>query len=312
MAIPPSPPKLVRTRKQPLPNGYATNKAHKTESTPTSPRNSSQNEVQVPCVPLENDYNNLTTDVQAPPEEIVAEKANESPSNALNTTAELLSFDDDLIDTVDKSQADFNKMLDRMSSESKSIRMMNPFSDETVLMSLPEAGTAESESMISKPMGGIVKYFSKLKAAVGETSNPSHDGEGDTCTYGTTATSVYPELLKTKMDSIAKAFCSVELESTAKNSELPTNHLCTFIECTDPTNDIPMGTLPEHLHAPLNLNSPLNRSWFSLNEDSDSISKLSMPIGTNDMDLSVTSEMSPTPLMEKEPIAGFSHGETHL
>uniref|UniRef100_A0A7S4AX13 Uncharacterized protein n=1 Tax=Pseudo-nitzschia australis TaxID=44445 RepID=A0A7S4AX13_9STRA len=317
MLIPPSPPKKARARKETLNYQYPTNNEREGKIRPTNLTKAFQNEVVTAITPFVEQNKHFITAVQSPPKTIVAmtDKPKESPPNPLNKAKDLFTFDGDLVDTVDKSQGDFNKMLNKMSSETRTIQLTNPFSNESIVSSHlksemngtieTEGETTETDMPFPRTMKGIAKYFSQLQIGPDETSDASFSCED---TYGTTGTTVFQELVRSK-DAIAKLFSSMASEPTQRNPMQPScqTNIWSFLDCAN--TDTLVNKVGQDRSKDLS-NSPLDHSWFSVYEDSDTISKLSLPTESYyDVSLSMVSEVSPIIRPTIDPMARTGHDE---
>lgn len=209
-----------------------------------------------------------------------------------NAKQKVISFGNDLVDAVEHSHSDFNLMLKRMSSEMKSLNPKSPLTgsaeknspvpapEKTGVATEPDSSSTTKKSKVPKTMNEVKSYLFELRAgpsmatvsekpskkpAAGEEEEPSKN---------------YQNLFKTKMDSITKALSALDCQSSCEAN---------LSSIMDITNNIIDPTLPQSGYQS---SSPLDKSWFSMEDDSDSVSKLSMPWHNGELNTSAMSAMS--------------------
>lgn len=192
----------------------------------------------------------------------------ESKSKVIsNAKQHLRSFGNDVIDRVENSHSDFNIMLKKISSEKK---LMNRFSElAEKRSSVLKAEDAAKKAKVTKAMNDIKCYLSQLRAgAATPTEQPEEPKVSEESAKN------FQELFKIKMDSLAKTLSSVAPDVTEASSVVQSSceaNLCSIMEFAD---DLMNPTLDESGYASP---SPLEHSWFTVDDDSDSVSKLSVP-----------------------------------
>eukprot|EP00536_Pseudo-nitzschia_multiseries_P012668 jgi/Psemu1/32804/gm1.32804_g len=286
MLVPPLPPHNARARSETSPSHYPVENENDYRILPTNLIDAFQSEVEVSVTMLTNEFTEWTTASATDS----ASNSEENKYTALKTAMGIFTFGNALIDTVDESQSDFNQMLSRMSSETKSMPLTNPFSDETMTSSWlisemngaaeVEGTSADGEATVPKTIDDAINYLSNLKVTADETPDTSRSSDD---TYGSTSASVYLKYVTSKMGSIAKALSEAAEEATEKTSEHCQTQVISLLECTDTTNN---GAVNDSVETSY---SPLDRSWFSVNKDSDSVSKLSLSTEENELSLSMIS-----------------------
>ena len=199
-----------------------------------------------------------------------------------NAKQKVISFGNDLVDAVEHSHSDFNLMLKRMSSEMKSFNPKCPFTElteknspvhapqKTRVANKPDSSSTK-KNKVPKTMNEIKSYLYEFTAGPSTATGPEKSPEEDEPSKN------YQKLFKTKMDSIAKSLSAVDCEA----------NFCSIMEIAD---DIISPTLPQSGYQS---SSPLDKSWFTVEDDSDSVSKLSMPWHNSELStcaMSTTSE----------------------
>mmetsp|Transcript_69086 Transcript_69086/g.140477 ORF Transcript_69086/g.140477 Transcript_69086/m.140477 type:complete len:417 (-) Transcript_69086:256-1506(-) len=288
MAIPPYPPQKARTRKQNLAAQYPLSRAEiRSSLEPRSLAKMFQSESETNSLP-----NSITHTKQGP----TTPPIKVHPQAKYNTK-EFLSFGDDLIDTVVQSQSDFNAMLEKMSLEADCLHQKNPVSEDSVTLSSPkteiEIATAtkcdskRKTTAIPKTMRDIKSYLSQLKAGAGPVSNNTVSHDKSLCTAGAVN---YTNILRSRMTSMAKSLSSVGPDMTPETSdqstELPSTchgNMCLVMEWAEILSNSRRDQVYEE--PP----SPLEHTWLDVNDDSDSVSKLTVPF-PNDMSQSMFSD----------------------
>ena len=231
----------------------------------------------------------------------------ERQSNTINKTKEhLRSIGNELIEAVEHSHADFNLMLKRMSSEKKSINLKNRLTEPQDPPAIPpvESKTIESpadvvdeatsettskKSTVPKTMGEIKEYLSQFRAA----ASTSFD---DQESYRK-----YHQLFKSKMEAFTKTLSSVAPDAREASSTCEAN-MCNFMEVAE---EILNPTLNQSGYV--SSTTPLNQSWFEVDDDSDSVSKLTMPFHHSELSVSALSEFAPgdevmVPVEDETPV----------
>lgn len=235
----------------------------------------------------------------------------ERQSNTINKTKEhLRSIGNELIEAVEHSHADFNLILKRMSSEKKSTNLKNRFTEpqdppaippvesktiesptEVVAEASPEATseTTSTKSTVPKTLAEIKEYLSQFRAA----ASTSFD---DQESYRK-----YHQLFKSKMEAFTKTLSSVAPDAREASSTCEAN-MCNFMEVAE---EILNPTLNQSGYV--SSTTPLNQSWFEVDDDSDSVSKLTMPFHHSELSVSALSEFAPgdeviVPVEDETPV----------
>jgi hypothetical protein len=203
-----------------------------------------------------------------------------------NAKQKVISFGNDMVDAVEHSHSDFNFILKRMSSEKKSINPKSVFPEpaekntpvpqpeKTEVATEPDSSSITKKSKVPKTMDEIKCYLSQLRAGASTPSEKPAAGEEHEPSTN------YQQLFKTKIDSIAKNLSAVDMQSSCEAN------LCSIMEFAD---DLINPTLNQSGYvSPF----PLKKSWFSMEDDSDSVSKLSMPWHNSELSTGALSTVS--------------------
>ena len=204
------------------------------------------------------------------------------PSTTINKTKQqILSFGNDLIEAVEHSNSDFNLMLERMSSEKKStIKLKSRLSKQDAPEpkkienpAEPIVASNNKKSTVPKTMDDIKGYISQLRAGAA-TSSESNDSYKK-----------YQQLFKSKLGSIGKILSSVTPDVTQASSSCEAN-MCNFMEVAE---ELMNPTLNQSGYVS---STPLDQSWLEFDDDSDSVSKLTMPFNHSELSMSMLSEVA--------------------
>jgi len=228
----------------------------------------------------------------------------ERQSKTINKTKEhLRSIGNELIEAVEHSQADFNLIIKRMSSEKNAMNLKNPFTEkqDPPASSAIEPRTTENDveasqeatpepvhkkTTVPKTMGDIKEYLSQLRAST-STVKPCETEEEKNKKYQEELYKKYHQIFKSKMGSFAKTLSSVAPDVAQASSNCETN-ICNFMEVAE---ELINPTLDQSGY--FSSSTPLNQSWFEVDDDSDSVSKLTMPLHFSELSVSALSEYAP-------------------
>jgi len=309
MEVPPSRPQKARTRKQPSrdqssPSNLESVIVHR----PTIPTNAFANR-------LEATNTTLITVVQQRPTAVPTNAPIEPQAKAATKAKQqLISFRNELIESVEHSQSDFNLMLKRIASDAKGTSLKDRLAEriEKSLLTKSQKTEDVNESNIEndlkktkapKTMNDIKSYLSHLRQSrvgVGTHRGTAADkpsASEESSSSGNAGTKNYQELFKSKMGSLAKTLSSVAPNVKHATSAIQSSfelqiQMCSLLVCTDDMLD-PMEHEPIFVSNSF-LSSP--NSWISMDEDSDSVSKLTMPFYTSELSMGTMSfdEYEPT------------------
>jgi len=96
----------------------------------------------------------------------------------------------------------------------------------------------------------------------------------------------YQQLFKSKMEAFTKTLSSVAPDAREASSTCEAN-MCNFMEVAE---EILNPTLNQSGYV--SSTTPLNQSWFEVDDDSDSVSKLTMPFHHSELSVSALSEFA--------------------
>ena len=221
MEVPPSRPQKARTRKQPSrdqssPSNLESVIVHR----PTIPTNAFANR-------LEATNTTLITVVQQRPTAVPTNAPIEPQAKAATKAKQqLISFRNELIESVEHSQSDFNLMLKRIASDAKGTSLKDRLAEriEKSLLTKSQKTEDVNESNIEndlkktkapKTMNDIKSYLSHLRQSrvgVGTHRGTAADkpsASEESSSSGNAGTKNYQELFKSKMGSLAKTLSSV-------------------------------------------------------------------------------------------------------
>jgi len=233
------------------------------------------------------------------------DESEEHETSVLKNIFDLFKFDISSMDKVDESQTDFNRMLSRMPSASRDVPVATPFGDdsnsiaswsgsEMIVTVEMEDETTDSETTTSGTIDRVIAYLSHLRRQTGNASHASsktihqtikylsrlrrnvdetYETHSSEYTHGTTGASICLNEVKNGMTTLAKTLSSAADEATVKTVEhFQENGVCSSImKCTNNSSNVAVDQSVETYY------SPLDRSWFIVDNDSDTISKLSQP-----------------------------------
>jgi hypothetical protein len=203
----------------------------------------------------------------------------------INAAVKLVCFGDDLIHTVDENQSDLYSMLEKMKSETKSMKhaIDIAFTKDEGKSDNNDGGdyTADENEENGIPLTIIDKLYrrsgcaSSLGETKSKTSNRKHPDDETNGDADADADDL-SRILRIKLDSLGKTMSSMAAEtnvsSITKNAR---GHFCAMLDCADSLSKAALDNSTD-------IDSPLDQSWFSYNDnDSDSVSKLTTPHDIN-------------------------------
>lgn len=280
MEVPPLPPLKARTRKKSTCDQFRSSKVYSGSS--------------LRSINLMNTFNNVSEITKNKASNVMKQRATAVPTTVViegqpkdlnNAKQHLITFGNDLIDAVEHTHSDFNLMLKRISSDKKSLKSKKMFSVQAELgppVQILEKPVAvetnpedtQSKTKVPKTMDDIKSYLFQLRAGAGTVSEKS-----SSCSQSNTGTKNYQQLFKTKMDSIAKTLSSVAPEEVQTSCEA---HMCSIMEFAD---DFMSPTMTQTGYTS---STPLVHTLLIPDEDSDSVSKLTLPFYTSEQSMSTT------------------------
>jgi len=186
----------------------------------------------------------------------------------MNAAINLVTFGDDLIHTVDENQSELYSMFEMMKTETKRIKLMNPCSHKGVTaeeVGIDAAGNEDAKEVNKIHMTVIDESRSLEGKSKGNKSNMYQQADD------------LSKLLKSKVGSIRKKLSTIAAETNCRE------HLCSILDCAESCNTTAYDDFAADTST-----SPLDHSWLSYNNDSDSVSKLTAP---HDLNLSHSLEI---------------------
>lgn len=215
----------------------------------------------------------------------------EDTTNALSAAIEQLTFGDDVIDVFESSQNDMNKMMDEVTTETeKSIESCRSLSRK-----LSGAGgqliqivSADTKSLSENFAGSIQNRscdVNKLKEVVADHWHKGYFNTDKAVDLALDKSAAAPpSMSQSTLNTLQDGQCDPSkqvFEFLHSVSTMVTDATKAVQHVANTCDDQTQRTKTDNI--PTSSETPLNRSWFSVEQDADSISKL-----TNPHDLSTT------------------------
>lgn len=210
--------------------------------------------------------------------------ATEETAKVMDSTSKpLVSLEDVVIDSAQQSSVKRNFILETISSVPNAIELKNQFSQRAEkippvfrsdikegIKKQRNIGESSKKTKVSHSMEDVKSYLSQLKEGAMMASEDRESVD----------VKKYQQLIRTKfsslVNSISAAAPDVKQASSAMHSSCE-KHLCSIFYCT---SDLINPTMNQ---------SPLDESWFTMYDDSDTVSRLSMPFHSSELSMGVDS-----------------------